>query len=128
MADQFDSWAIVELMGHVRIAGRVTEEERFGTKLGRVDIPLPVKVCGPCGGKVGVCPDCAICHGTGATGGGFVTQYFSGSSIYRLTPCDEATARRVAQASEPAPVHQWQLPAPRTDRDCQEDWEPEEDS
>lgn len=31
-------WAIVELMGHVRLAGYVTEEERFGAKLGRIDI------------------------------------------------------------------------------------------
>ena len=33
-----ETWAIVELMGHVRVAGFVTEEERFGVKLGRIDI------------------------------------------------------------------------------------------
>lgn len=32
-------WGIVELMGHVRLAGRVSEVERFGAKLGRIDIP-----------------------------------------------------------------------------------------
>lgn len=37
--DKADSWAIVELMGHVRIAGRITEEERFGAKLGHA-LPL----------------------------------------------------------------------------------------
>lgn len=78
-------WAIVELLGHVRVAGLVSEEERFGTKLGRVDVPVPE---------------------------GTVTQYFGGQSIYRLTPCDEVTARRVAAANRPAPVHAWQLPAP----------------
>lgn len=82
----FEQWAIVDLLGHVRIAGRVTEEERFGVKLGRIDIP------------------------NGA--GGFTTQYFSGSSIYRLTPTTEEIARGVAAKSQPQPVHRWELPAP----------------
>lgn len=83
--ESFDQWAILELMGHVRLAGRVTEEEHFGTKLGRIDIP---------------------------SGDGFTTQYFSGGSIYRLTPTTEAIARRVAQSNQPQPVHRWELPAP----------------
>ncbi len=85
-ADKFESWAIVELMGHVKMGGRVTEEERFGVKMGRIDIPQ--------------------------ADGGFVTQYFGGGSVYRLTPTDEATARRVATLGVPAPVHVWQLPPP----------------
>ena len=35
----FDSWCVLEQMGHVRMAGRVTEEERFGVMMGRIDIP-----------------------------------------------------------------------------------------
>lgn len=84
IATKIDTWAIVELMGHVRIAGRVTEEEHFGAKLGRIDIP---------------------------TGDGFVTQFFGGSSVYRMTPCSEAAARGVAAANVPQPVHSWELPA-----------------
>jgi hypothetical protein len=80
----FDSWAIVELMGHVRIAGRVTEEERFGCKMGRIDIPGP--------------------------DGQFVTQYFGGSSVYRVTPTTEEIARAVAVRNQPEPVHQWEMP------------------
>lgn len=34
MTEKFETWAIVELMGHVKLAGRLTEEERFGTKMG----------------------------------------------------------------------------------------------
>lgn len=82
---KFREWAIVELMGHVRIAGLVTEEERFGAKLGRVDIP---------------------------TADGFVTQYFNGSSLYRLTPTTEEIARAVAASNQPTPVHRWELPRP----------------
>lgn len=80
---KFEQWAIVELMGHVKIAGLVTEEERFGTKLGRVDIP---------------------------NGDTFVTQYFNGSSLYRLTPTTEEIARSVAKSNQPAPVFRWELP------------------
>ncbi|MFA9263108.1 MAG: hypothetical protein ACEQSB_07265, partial [Undibacterium sp.] len=64
---KFDSWAILELLGHVKIAGRITEEERFGVKMGRIDIPTPAD--------------------------GFVTQYFGGGSVYRLTPTTETVAR-----------------------------------
>lgn len=95
------SWGILELLGHVRLAGLISEEERFGTKMGRIDVPTAA--------------------------GGFITQYFSGGSIYRLTPCDEATARRVAGSSSPAPVHPWQLPAPQRELfDGQDDEDEEE--
>ena len=80
-----ESWAIVELMGHVKIAGRLTEEERFGAKMGRLDIPL--------------------------SEGDFVTQYFGGGSVYRITAVTEEVARRVAKASgDVAPVRPWDYP------------------
>lgn len=80
----FDSWAIVELMGHVKVAGHVTEAEVFGAKMGKIDIPN--------------------------SEGGFTTQYFSGGSVYRLTPCTEEIARAVARSNQPAPVYAWELP------------------
>ena len=83
---KFESWSIVELMGHVKMAGLLTEEERFGVKMGRIDIPTE--------------------------DGKFVTQYFGGASVYRITACDENTGRAVARLGVPAPVHHWQLPAP----------------
>lgn len=76
-------WAIVELMGHVRLAGRLTEEEHFGAKLGRLDIPKD---------------------------DGFVTQFFGGQSVYRITPVAEEVARAVAARSTPEPVHSWEMP------------------
>lgn len=82
--ESFQQWAILELMGHVRLAGIVTEEERFGIKMGRIDIPNQ---------------------------DGFTTQYFGGSSVYRLTPTTEEIARGVATRNQPTPVHRWELPA-----------------
>jgi hypothetical protein len=100
----FAGFAIVELMGHVRVAGWVTEEELFGTKLGRVDIP-------------DVTAD--------LTGGArptevHATQYFNGSALYRLTPCDEATARSVAAQFQPRPAS-LQLPAASDSGDHDDD-------
>jgi hypothetical protein len=83
MAEQ-EYWAIIELMGHVRMAGRVSEVERFGQKMGRIDIP-------------GLHP--AI----------FRTVYFGGGSVYRESPVTEEMARAVAAASPIAPVHPWDL-------------------
>jgi hypothetical protein len=39
-----------------------------------------------------------------------VTQYFGGGSVYRITVCDEATARAVAANAGPSPVHAYELP------------------
>lgn len=88
-AEPFEQWAIVELMGHVRLGGRLTEESHFGVALGRIDIPAA---------------------------DGFVTQFFGGSSIYRITPVTEDVARAVSTANQPQPVHRWELPAPAVER------------
>jgi hypothetical protein len=81
----FDQWAVVELMGHVRLAGRLTEETHFGTALGRIDIPT----------------------GDGDTE--FVTQYFGGGSVYRITPVSEEAARQAARSAQPQPIYRLEL-------------------
>lgn len=87
-ADQI-GWAIVELMGHRRLAGHVTEVELAGAKVLRIDIP---------------------------DGDGFTTQFYGGGALYCLTPTSEATARAAAAASaRPEPIHRWELPSPRPD-------------
>jgi hypothetical protein len=80
--NEFESWAIVELLGHVRLAGLVSEEEHFGGKMGRVDVPV---------------------------GDGYVTQYFGHGSIYRVTPCTEEMAKAVAQHNKPRPIDYLEL-------------------
>lgn len=91
MTDQFKTgfWAILELMGHRRLGGKVTEEEHFGAKMCRIDIPQEL-----------VADDAPM-----------VTQYYGGGAIYCMTPCSEAAARIAAKMSRPEPVHSWELPA-----------------
>ncbi|HRJ96884.1 MAG TPA: hypothetical protein PLL78_09370 [Fimbriimonadaceae bacterium] len=67
--DAAPQWAVVELMGHVRLVGVLSEETKFGTMMGRVDALQP--------------------------DGSMVTQWFGGGSVYRITPTDEATARKL---------------------------------
>ncbi len=83
--EKFEQWGVLELMGHVRMAGRITEETRFGTVLGRIDIPQSEN--------------------------GFVTQYFGGGSVYRFTPTTEEIARAVAVRNQPEPVYSWEIKA-----------------
>lgn len=88
-APSTDEWAIVEIMGHLRRAGRISEADRFGARLLRVDVPTG--------------PD------------EYVTEYFSGSAIYRLRPATEEVARAVAeQLGDPRPAVPvaYRLPAP----------------
>jgi len=85
--EQFDSWAILELMGHRRLAGRVSEVELAGHGMLRIDVPT-------------------------AAPGGFITQYYSPSSMYALSPTTEEIARAVAKRNRPEPVYAFELPAP----------------
>lgn len=89
----FEVWGILELMGHVKTAGLISEQELFGTTLGRIDIPTD--------------------------DGQMITQYFGGGSVYRLTPVSEMVARAFAARNTPRPVstEHWKLPAPDEDED-----------
>lgn len=78
-------WCIVELMGHVRLAGRVREQPLFSVNMLRLDIP-------------------------GEGEAWLSTQYIGGASLYRVTPCGEEIARAVAARSQPEPAHRWELP------------------
>lgn len=82
MTEPFEGWAIVELMGHRRLAGYVSEQEIAGSGMIRVDVP----------GDAGA------------------TQLYSPSALYCLTPTTEDVARRVAATSAPEPVRPWELP------------------
>lgn len=86
--DTFEGWAILELMGHRRLAGYVTEQEIAGAGMLRIDVPGE-------GEEVQA------------------TQFYSPSSLYCLTPVTEEVARGLAARTRPAPVQRWELPAPR---------------
>lgn len=66
----FESWAVLELMGHRQRPGMVKEVEIAGGKMLRVDIPLE---------------------------GGDVTEFYGVSSVYALRPVSEEIARDMAK-------------------------------
>lgn len=80
-------WALVEIFGHRSHAGRAREEERFGAKMLRIDIPV---------------------NGD-AEANGWRTHYYGGSSIFSFTLTDEATVMR--QNRPFAPPSRVALPA-----------------
>jgi hypothetical protein len=110
--DEQDVWAIVELMGHVKLAGRLTEEEKFGAKMGRLDIPTHEKCECPNASRTNVMEqtvECSKCDGSGFVKS-FVSQYFGGGSVYRITIVTEEVARHVNRQTSPAPVSPWDFP------------------
>lgn len=93
MAETLEGWGIVELMGHQRVAGRLSERSIAGSNLLQVDIPINDTE--------------------------FRTVFHGGSAIYALHPTDEKTARLAARGMSSRPVYQYeierqlQLEAPR---------------
>jgi len=79
---KFEEWALVELFGHQRIAGRVTESEIAGGKFIRVDVPELDKRQG-------------------------VTKFFTPAAIYGITPLNEETAIALAKTICAEPVSRW---------------------
>lgn len=88
---KLEFWAIVELMGHQRMAGWLTTQSIGSTAMVRVDVPE-------------------------VPGGKAYTRFVNPSAVYAINPCDEATARAAAAAFRPVPVQRWELPQlPATD-------------
>lgn len=82
-------WAIVEIFGHRRHVGRIREEERFGTKMLRIDVPK-------------VDPETVAVIG-------YASHFYGGGSIFSITPTDEDSAIRV---NKPWTPHRTALPPP----------------
>lgn len=89
--DPAASWACVEIFGHRKHYGRISQVEQFGTKMLRVDVPQ------------GQCADDK-----------FETFYYGGASIFSITPMTEEAARKWAEYYAPTPVEPLnRLPPPR---------------
>ena len=82
----YEGWTILELLGHRRLGGYVTEVNIAGAGFLRIDVP------GPAGSPV-------------------ATQFYPPGSVYCLTPVAETMARAVALRNQPEPVSRWELPA-----------------
>ncbi len=80
----FEEWTILELFGHRRLAGLVREETIGSASFIRIDVP---------DGNGGFC----------------VTQYYSPSAIYCMTPTTQGMAEQVAAKDRPRPVERWEL-------------------
>ena len=113
MAESYEGWAILELMGHRRLGGLVSQVEQYGVPMLRIDVPKPGEckcppyICSFGDEHPGPESDCPR-HGKDTTE---ATQFYGGSSIYCLTPTTEEMARAVALRNQPAPVQRWELPA-----------------
>lgn len=78
-------WAVVEIMGHKRYAGFVSEHVIGGASFVRVDVPA--------------CDDKAA-----------FSKMFGASSIYCITPVTEDVARGVAGQIREEPITPWDIP------------------
>lgn len=82
MAEKFEAWGIVELMGHQRAAGRMSEQTVGGANLLRVDIP---------------------------DGENFRTVFYGSSAIYAVHVTDETIARASAAAQGTRPTYAYEV-------------------
>jgi hypothetical protein len=103
MGDTFAEWVILELMGHRRLAGWLSEQEIAGAPFLRLDVPAAID-------------------------GFTATQFYCPEAVYAITPTTEETARQVATLNRPEPVHRWELPAlPAPSSPERVPWEPDPD-
>lgn len=84
--ESFEEWALLELFGHQRLAGRVTEQQLGGSSFVRVDVPED-----------------------GRKKGWKLTKLYNPSAIYSITPVTEETARLMARSISPEPVSRWDV-------------------
>lgn len=73
--EAFESWAVIEIMGHDRYAGRVTERAIGGCSFVQIDVPAV-------NGREGY------------------TKLFGSAAIFSITPCTEEVAKAVAERIE----------------------------
>jgi len=80
--ETFEGWCLLELMGHRRIAGFVSEATVAGASFVRIEVPTSPPL----------------------------TQFYTPGSIYSISPITEDLARRFAERSRPEPVSEYDLP------------------
>lgn len=98
----FEGWCVLELFGHRRLGGYVSEQEIAGVAMLRIDVP----------GK----DDKVV-----------ATQYYGSSAIYALTPTTEEMAKAVALRNQPRPVSRFELLPMRREPVEEPEFEYEED-
>ena len=84
---ELDTWAIVELFGHVKMAGRVSEQLVAGATMLRLDVP-------------------------GTEDSPAFTRFYGAGAVYSITPTDEAVARRAVDVLRAKPITVYGVVAP----------------
>lgn len=82
--EKFDIWALIELFGHSRMAGRVQERTIGSAAFLQVDVPETKK------------------HPA-------FSRLLNPSAIYAINPLDEETARHYAETINSAPIKSWDI-------------------
>jgi hypothetical protein len=83
--DTFNQWALVELFGHQKIVGKVTEATLAGGAFIRVDVPEFDKQAA-------------------------FTRFFGPGAIYSINPVTEEVARALMTQHRLEPIHSYELP------------------
>lgn len=81
----FKQWCLVELFGHNRLIGEVSESTIGGCSFVRVDVPATKKKKG-------------------------FTKYYGNGAIYAMTPLKEKDAKDWLEEMQPDPVAAYELP------------------
>lgn len=114
----FEGWAILELMGHRRLGGYLTEQEIAGAAFIRIDIPEhPWRAGCTCGSAK---PESTSYEDHTHVCQAFrdpaddrpldvaATQLYAPAAVYCVTPTTEQLARVAAASSKPEPVTEWE--------------------
>lgn len=83
--EKFEEWCLVELFGHQKIVGKVTEATMAGGAFLRVDVPS-------------------------FNGEAAFTRFYGPSSIYSISPISEEIARGMIAQYRHEPVSRFDLP------------------
>ena len=83
--DKFNQWCIVELFGHQRIAGFVTETQIAGAGFIQVDVPQV---------RDGAKP---------------FSRLYNPSAVYAINPVTEPIAREMAKRIDTRPIVAWDI-------------------
>lgn len=82
--EKLELWGVVELFGHTRIAGKLTEQNIAGANMLRVDVPES-KSQPP------------------------FTRFLNHAAIYAINPTTEEVARSIAERLENKPIDSWDI-------------------
>lgn len=84
MTQEFKTWALVELFGHTRIAGLVSEQTIAGGAMVRIDVPE-------------------------TKSSPAFTRIVNVSAIYAINPITEELVRRLAEQFSVKPIDAWDI-------------------